>query len=339
MSVIVKDFDKSVKKYILKSDELQVSVLEYGATVDSILFNGKDVCLGFDDMAGYKANTSFQGATVGRYANRIAAGKFTLNGTEYDVGCNENGRGHLHGGKIGLDKKLWQAEIISQEPACVRFTNTLADGEEGYPGNMSVSVTFTIEGATWKLKYEATTDKDTVFNPTNHTYFNLNGYDGENILSTELKLNASAITPVNEMLIPTGELMPVKGTAFDFNEMKPIGRDIEDTHPQMLLGGGYDHNFVLGDTREMRHAAKAVSPITGIVLDCYTDMPGIQLYTANTLGEPTGKSGKPLGKNGGFCLETQFFPDTPNKPQFPSAVLKKDETFVANTKYCFSIKE
>lgn len=339
MGVLVKAFDNSVKEYILQTPELEVSVLDYGATLRAIRFGGQDICLGFDDMAGYRACTSYQGATIGRYANRIAAGKFTLNGIVYDVGCNEEGRGHLHGGSAGLHQKVWRAEIETETPPRVRFTTELADGDAGYPGAMEIAVTFSLSGAALRMEYAARSDRDTIFNPTNHTYFNLNGAGGETVLSTVLQIHADAITPVDERLIPTGELLPVAGTAFDFNAPKPIGRDINDTHPQMLLGGGYDHNFVLGLSRGMRHAAHAVSSITGIALDCYTDMPGIQLYTANFLAQPGGKGGRPLVKHGGFCLETQFFPDAPNHPQFPSATLRAGETFASVTEYRFSKEE
>lgn len=339
MGVTVQPFDDGIKEYVLQTPELEIALLNYGATIRAIRFGGRDLCLGFDDMAGYRACTSYQGATIGRYANRIAFGKFTLNGTTYDVGCNETGRGHLHGGNIGLNRKIWQAEILSQTPPRVRFAVDLADGEEGYPGHMQIWVTFCLENAALKIEYRANTDQDTVFNPTNHTYFNLNGAGGESVLSTVLQIQADAITPVNELLNPTGEQMPVEGTAFDFRTPKPIGRDINDPHPQMLFGGGYDHNFVLGTSRVWRHAAHAVSPVTRIALDCYTDMPGMQLYTANFLDQPGGKGGQPLVKHGGFCLETQFFPDSPNHPQFPSAVLRAGETFSSQTEYRFSHAE
>lgn len=338
MGVTVKSFGEGVKEYILQTPALEVSVLDYGATIHAIRFAGHDVCLGYDTIEGYRTHSGYLGATVGRYANRIAGGKFTLNGVEYDVGCNETGRGHLHGGKIGLDKKVWQAEINTQSPPSVRFTTTLADGECGYPGAMDVAVTFSIDDAALKIEYYGKSDKDTVFNPTNHTYFNLNGFDGESVLSTLLQINAAAITPVDELLIPTGEELPVAGTAFDFNTAKPIGRDINDTHPQMKICGGYDHNFVLGHDRTVRHAVQATSPVTGIAMDCYTDLPGVQLYTANKLSCPDGKGGHQMNNYGGFCLETQFFPDSPNHPQFPSAVLSAGETFLSKTEYRFSHK-
>lgn len=338
MSVTVKDFGENVKRYILATDTLSLSVLDFGATINKIEYAGRDLCLGFDNMEGYRlcANDNYQGATVGRYANRIAGGKFVLNGVEYDVGCNEKGRGHLHGGKIGLNQKIWKAETVSENPPSVKFSQKLADNEEGYPGNMDISVTFTVVGSSFSIKYEAVSDKDTVFNPTNHTYFNINGYDGEDILSTTLKIDADRITPVDNMLIPTGEYLYVKGTPFDFGAPKKIGEEINSDHPQMKIGGGYDHNFVLGETREMRHAVTAHSDISGITLDCSTDMPGIQLYTSNFLSQKNGKGGIDLHKHQGFCLETQFFPDSPNHPEFPSATLKKGEKFTSVTEYTLS---
>ncbi len=330
--VKVLPFRGGANEYVVGNGELEVSLLDYGATIHAIRFAGRDLCLGFDDLDGYKTCTSYQGATVGRYANRIAAGKFTLDGVQYDVGRNEAGRGHLHGGKAGLNTKIWRAEPLEELPG-VRFSTTLADGEEGYPGNMDISVAFSLEGGSLKISYDAVSDKDTVFNPTNHTYFRLGG---ENILSTELRIFAEYITPVDELLIPTGELLPVAGTPFDFTSAKPIGRDIDDPHPQIATCHGYDHNFVLGMTRSPRHAVSAYCPESGISLDCFTDMPGIQLYTSGGLSEKSGKGGVPLSKYAGFCLETQYFPDSPNRPEFPSATLRAGERFASETLYRFS---
>lgn len=331
MSIEKTAFGTAEKYTIRGNGQLDVSILTYGATLQSICYKGVDVALGYNDLEGYQTMDGYLGATVGRYANRIAGGKFTLNGKEYDVGCNEAGRGHLHGGKLGLDKKIWRAEVLGGN--ALRMSTTLADGEEGYPGNMQISVTFTVEGNDLRIAYEANTDQDTVFNPTNHCYFNLNGQDGAPITNHLLQLNAPAYTPVDEVLIPTGELRPVQGTAFDFTVAKPIGRDIKANDPQLTLCGGYDHNFVL-QGEGLRQAAVAVSPDTGIRMACYTDQPGVQFYAGCCLNNPVGKSG-PMSTYQGFCLETQTFPDAPNHPSFPTAELKAGETFRSVTEYRF----
>ena len=330
----------AVEQYCLTaSGGLKVSVLTYGATLRAVEFAGKDVILGYDRLEDYvNAKGSYQGATVGRYANRIAGGVFTLGGQTYDVGCNETGRGHLHGGVHGFDKKVWAASVLDEgdEPS-LRLSITSADGEEGYPGRLEVSVTVTAAADnTLRLSYEAQSDKDTVLNLTNHAYFNLNGYDGGDVLDTALTIHADAITPVDDLLIPTGELLPVEGTPFDFRAGQTIGAALAASHPQLEIGGGVDHNFVLGSERAMRQAIRAVSPRSGIAVECWTDMPGVQVYTANFLGEDAGKGGVPLYRHQGFCMETQFFPDSPNHPAFPSTLLQAGETFRSVTEYRFA---
>lgn len=318
---------------------LRLAVLTYGATIQSLIYKKKDVVLGYDRLEDYRTgNTSYQGATVGRYANRIAGGRFHLNGASYDVGRNEGGTGHLHGGFRGFDKRIWSAAILDDggEPA-VRLTYRSADCEEGYPGDLEMTVTFAVTADNaLHIRYEGVSSKDTVLNPTNHAYFNLNGYDGGDVLDTVLTLYADCITPVDGRLIPTGGLMPVEGTPFDFRQGKPLGRDIGAPDPQLRLGNGYDHNFVLGLDRRQRLAASAYAPRSGIRMECSTDLPGVQLYTANGLKEAAGKGGIPLYRHQGFCLETQFFPDSPNQPAFPSVLLKAGEQFVSETIYRFS---
>ena len=217
---------------------LSASILTYGATLQSLCFDGRDVVLGYDSLEDYRRCGGYQGATIGRYGNRIAGGRFALGGTTYDVGCNESGRGHLHGGETGFDKYIWDAEILSDdgEPS-VRFSLVSADGDMGYPGRLTVSVTFTVRDENaLELAYRAVSDKDTVLNLTNHAYFNLNGYDGGDILDNVLTIDADAITPVDGKLIPTGEFLAVEGTPFDFREGKPIGQDIEDPLPAAYVG-------------------------------------------------------------------------------------------------------
>ena len=316
---------------------LSASILTYGATLQSLCFDGRDVVLGYDSLEDYRRCGGYQGATIGRYGNRIAGGRFALGGTTYDVGCNESGRGHLHGGETGFDKYIWDAEILSDdgEPS-VRFSLVSADGDMGYPGRLTVSVTFTVRDENaLELAYRAVSDKDTVLNLPNHAYFNLNGYDGGDILDNVLTIDADAITPVDGKLIPTGEFLAVEGTPFDFREGKPIGQDIEDPLPQLRLGGGYDHNYVLNGSG-FRRVLSAFAPKTGIRMDCLTDQPGVQFYTANGLKTNVGKGGAGLYRHQGFCLETQHFPDSPNRPQFPSTLLKAGDLFESVTQYVFS---
>lgn len=333
---------EAVEKITLKGEGgLTVSFITYGAAVQEILFHGHDVALGYDTLEDYLSGTSFQGAMIGRYGNRIAGGRFTLNGVEYDVGCNEGGYGHLHGGAGGFHTRLWTAAVISAggEP-CVRFSYTSADGEEGYPGRLEVSVDATITGDNeLRLDYRALSDRDTVINLTNHTYFNLHGWDGGDILDLELQVATDAMLPVDEQrCIPTGEIRLVEGTAFDFRHPKPIGRDMREIVPQIARCGGYDHTFVLGQAGQMKAAACAWSRKTGIEMECATDQPGVQVYVSNNLQETAGKGGLKLYKHQGLCLETQHFPDSPHQPAFPSTVLKAGETFHSRTEYRFSVR-
>lgn len=321
-----------------------VSILDYGATLQSIVFAGKDILLGYDTIDGYvNANGSYMGATIGRFGNRIANGCFLLDGQKIQVSCNESARHcHLHGGDSGFDKKMWRYQIMcdGEEPA-VSFSRTSPDGEENYPGNLQVTVTFTLHADdSLCLDYNATTDKNTVINLTNHSYFNLNGYDGEDVLDTLLYVNADEITPVDEGLIPTGEFMPVEGTPFDYRSEKPIRDGVYGQHEQVKIAGGIDHNFVLSrQGREMRLAACAYSPNTDIQMECYTDLPGLQIYTGNFIDEQDGKSGIHWDRYDGFCLETQFFPDSVNQPAFPSVLLAAGDTFHSRTCFCLSQKD
>ena len=237
---------EAVERYVLTgSGGLTAGLITYGATVQQLLFDGRDLVCGYDDLTGYLTGTSYQGATIGRYGKRNANGRFTLDGMEYDVGCNENGAAHLHGGANGFDKRLWHATVVSDgnEPS-VTFARLSQNGEEGYPGNLAVSVTFTVTADNaLTIEYTAKTDAPTVVNLTNHSYFELDGTG--DVRGTILWIDGDAISPVDESLIPTGQWLTVTGTPFDFREPKPIGRDIEEDHPQLKLGGGYDHNFLL----------------------------------------------------------------------------------------------
>lgn len=323
---------------VISGGKLSVTVMDLGLTLCKIEYDGVDVLCGYDDTAGYQENDGFVGATIGRYGNRINGGTFTLNGITYDVGCNEKTRPtHLHGGAVGFDKHIWAATVVNDR--AVQFRLVSEDGDQGYPGRLEAAVTVTVtEDDAVKLDYRAVSDKDTVFNPTNHAYFNLNGYAGGDVLNTELMIRADAITPVNEHLIPTGEYLPVEGTPFDFRTAKPIGRDIGADHPQLHLGSGYDHNFVLSSRGTDEPAIVAYSPKTGIVMECFTTEPGVQLYTGNFLDANAGKGGIALYRHQGFCLETQHFPDSPNHPEFPSATLPAGTVFESTTVYRFSKK-
>ena len=343
MSVEIKEFgvlpsgEKIDKITLRNSDGFEISLINYGARLTNCIYDGVDVVLGFDNIYGYIPGTGYVGAVIGRYGNRIEKGRFTLNGKNYFVGCNESGKGHLHGGIKGFDKKVWDYSVFDDEDCpAVTFSMVSPDKDMGYPGNLTVKVCYSLSGSSFTIAYNSTTDKDTVTNITNHSYFNLNGYDGENVLNTELMINADYITPVNVDMIPTGQYLPVEGTPFDFRKPKPIGKDINDTHPQMLLGKGFDHNFVLGTEMEERVAAVAHSPITGITMTVTTDQLSVQFYTANWLHEPNGKGGKNIDYRQGFCLETQHFPASPNRENFPSTVLKAGESFKTSTTFAFS---
>lgn len=346
----------SVTKYTLINNHgVEVSILNYGATIQSIRVPDRDgnldnVVLGFDNIEDYVDKSPYFGAVVGRYANRIAKGSFELDGKTYSLAIN-NDPNTLHGGEKGFDKVLWDALATSgvgstaaSNFASVALTYTSADGEEGYPGNLTVTVSYTLtEANEISIKYEATTDALTVLNLSNHSYFNLAGEGSGSIFDHELQLNASSFTPVDETLIPTGAIDPVAGTAFDFTTAKPIGQDIRDGNdPQIVIGRGYDHNFVLDGwtegTTEQNLAATVTEPTTGRVMTVTTDQPGVQFYSGNFLdGTFSGASGSVYRQGDAFCLETQHFPDSPNQPDFPSTELAPGETFSSTTVFAFSV--
>jgi aldose 1-epimerase len=322
---------------------MQVTITNYGGRVVSVLApdrHGKvaDVVLGFDHLDGYLGNNPFFGALAGRYANRIAKAKFKLGGVEYKLAQND-GPNTLHGGVRGFDKRLWTARSSSQNPPAVELTYVSADGEEGYPGKLTSIVTYTLTDTNeLKIDYTATTDKDTVLNLTNHSYFNLAGEGSGDILKHEIMINADRFTPVNDTLIPTGELRKVEGTPFDFRKVTAIGARIEADDEQINFGRGYDHNFVLNRTGHgLTLAARVTDPGSGRVLEVLTTQPGMQFYTGNFLdGSVHGKGGKTYPRRSAFCLETQHFPDSPNQPKFPTAELKPGETYHQTTIYKFS---
>ncbi len=337
---------KQVDLYVLTNKNgVEVDITNFGAAVVSLKVpdrHGKtdDVVLGYDDLDGYLHDKSYFGATVGRYANRIAHGKFTLNGTTYTLAKND-GENHLHGGVRGFNKVVWEAKDVSTAGAAALQLNYLSkDGEEGYPGNLSVQVTYTLTNNNeLKIDYAATTDKDTVLNLTHHSYFNLAGQGKGDILQHQLLLHASRFTPVDATLIPTGEIRSVKGTPLDFASATAIGSRIGQDDDQLKLGHGYDHNFVLdgGTGGAPVLAAQVYEPSSGRVMEVWTTQPGIQLYSGNFLNDTIrGKSGSTYQRRAAFCLETQHFPDSPNKPNFPSTILKVGGQFKSSTTYKFS---
>lgn len=320
---------------LINENGLTAKILDYGATIQSIIVPDKDgkptdVVLGHDTIEEYVAGDCYLGATVGRVANRIKEGHFELNGEEYDLYIN-NGPNHLHGGKKGFDRFIWDAK---QSGDSVVFSRTSPDGEEGYPGNLDISVAFCWKGNSLFIEYEAKTDRDTVINLTNHSYFNLNGAGSGNIHSHILEINANRFTVCDENCLPTGELAPVEGTAMDFRIPKTIGKDIDSDEPCVKLSGGYDSTFVIGG----HPFAKATGDISKITLVADTDQPGVQLYTANFLTDKNGKGGLECGIRSAFCLETQHFPDSIHHPEWPTCILRKGEVFQSFTSYTFGLE-
>lgn len=319
---------------------LEVKTMDWGATLISVKVpdaHGQmgEVTLGFDQSSMYLGPHPFFGSVVGRYGNRIAKGRFTLDGKEYVLATN-NGVNHLHGGKVGFDKHHW-ASHMTWPPPSAQYRYTSPDGEEGYPGTLQVSVTYTVtEANELRIDYEATTDQPTVLNLTNHAYWNLGG--SGDVLGEELMVNASRYTPVDAGLIPTGAILPVAGTALDFRKPKRVGQDIAAFKGE-AQPDGYDHNFVLeGKPGELRLAAEVYDPKSGRVMRVLTTEPGVQLYTGNGLRGVTGRGGVKYEPHAGLCLETQHFPDSPNHPEFPSTVLRPGETFRSTTVYAFSVR-
>ncbi len=333
-----------VELFTLKNDSgMIVKITNYGGIVVSIMVpdkNGKfgDIVLGYDQLDGYVKNNPFFGSLVGRYGNRIAHGKFSLEGHTYTLVQNNNGN-HLHGGIKGFDKVVWKAEPFNEIAGVgVKLTYLSRDGEEGYPGNLSSTVVYTLTPQNeLKIEYLATTDKTTVVNLTNHSYFNLSG--SETILDHVVQIFADRTTPVDKGLIPTGEIKSVKGTPLDFTTPHAIGERIQSKDQQMIFGGGYDHNFVLNSGGgKLALAAKVFCPISGRLMEVSSTEPGIQFYTGNFLdGTIKGKGGKVYRQRSGLCLETQHFPDSPNKLQFPSTILKPGHKYQSTTIIKFSV--
>ncbi len=328
------------------SNGMEVQAITYGGIITSLKVPDRDgmpgdVVLGYDTLQGYLEKSPFFGCIVGRYGNRIGKGRFTLDGQTYTLPIN-NGENHLHGGPQGFDKKNWKAEPFERADAVgVVFTHTSPDGDMGYPGTLDVKVTYTLtDDNALRFDYEATTDKATPVNLTQHTYFNLAGAGSGDVLGHEVQMEADRYTPVDTGLIPTGELASVEGTPFDFRQPAAIGARIDADHPQIAAGGGYDHNFVFARTGSgLERVVRVHEPTTGRTMDVATTQPGTQFYTGNFLdGTITGKGGKVYARRSGFCLETQHFPDSPNKPDFPSTILRPGETYRQSTTYTFGTR-
>ncbi|GAA2441741.1 aldose epimerase family protein [Streptomyces lavendulocolor] len=334
-----------VHRWTLRNGGTRLKVLSYGGIVQSLEIPDRhgryaNVSLGFDGLDAYVSSSPFFGALIGRYGNRIAGGRFTLDGTEHRLSVND-GPNSLHGGAQGFDKRVWDVEPFTDRTGVglvLRYVS--ADGEMGYPGTLRVTVTYTLTPrGEWRIDYAATTDRATVVNLTNHTYYNLAGEGSGDVLGHELRLAASRCTPTDATLIPTGELAPVAGTPFDFRRGKPIGEDIRRAHPQLVLAQGYDHNWVLdkGATARPLPVATLRDPGSGRTMTIATTEPGVQFYSGNFLdGTLAGPSGRTYRQGDGLCLETQHFPDSPNRPEFPSTVLRPGATYRSTTVHGFS---
>jgi aldose 1-epimerase len=321
---------------------MQVKLISYGASITDIIAPDKkghmgSVVFGFDSLSGYTGRqNALMGAVVGRVANRIAGGKFTLGGKEYKLSSN------IHGGRQGFDKKIWKVEEISKaNEAGLKMSYFSKDGEEGYPGNLNVDITYTLNSRNeLKIDYHATTDQATHVNLTNHSYFNLSGGQAANVADTELNILADQYLEADKDNIPTGKILGVKGTPLDFTTAQPIGKRIADDHPALKMGNGYDLTYVLRNQGgKLKLAAKAYEPLSGRVLEAYTTEPGLVFYTGNHLNPGViGRGQRPSVKYAAFCLETQHYPDSPNKPIFPGTILKPGEIYKSQTVFRFSVK-
>ncbi len=311
---------------------LQAEVLDYGVTIRSVIVPDKngnpvDVVLGYDTLEEYASDDCYLGATIGRFANRIKGAGFQLNGKTYDLYAN-NGANHLHGGKRGFNRFVWSGQQVGDT---VVFSRVSPDGEEGYPGNLTVRVTIGWDANSLTIKYDAETDRDTIVNFTNHSYFNLNGAGNGDINGHIMQINAQMHTPNAADCVPTGEILPVSGSAMDFRTPKTIGQDADNDEPCVKPFGGYDSNFVISG----HPMATTVGDKTGITMITDTDQPGVQLYTANALTDRKGKNGQAYGFRSGFCLETQHYPDCIHHPGWPTCILRQGEIFHSFTSYTF----
>jgi aldose 1-epimerase len=340
---------RAVDLFVLRAGALELRAITYGGIITELRVPDRDgrvedVVLGHDALDGYLRHSPYFGALVGRCANRIANGRFTLDGTTYQLDRND-GRHHLHGGHRGFDKVLWTGTELDRDGAAgVSFTYTSVDGDERYPGTVQARVDYVLSSrGELVVEYRATTDRPTIVNLSQHSYFNLGGRSTRDVLGHELTIHADHFTPVDETLVPTGVIAPVAGTPFDFREPTPIGARIDAPDAQLRHAGGYDHNFVLSrraaEANGLRPAARVREPTSGRVLDVHTTEPGLQLYSGNFLdGSIRGKEGRAYAHRGGFCLESQHFPDSPNHDDFPSVVLRPSEEYRSRTVFTFGVE-
>lgn len=333
----------SVELYTLRAGALSCGVITFGGSLQSLRVpdqTGKpvDVLLGFDTLEPYLSHGKSFGALVGRYANRIGGARFSLNGKTYSLAANDHEVNHLHGGRVGYNQRVWTAEEATDSSLTLSLFSP--DGEEGYPGNLKVRVTYALTEEGLTIRYQAECDRDTVCNLTNHAYFNLAGHDSGPVLDQTIQLLADFYTPTDPLSIPTGEIAPVEGTPMDLRRPQPIGARIDEDFSQLRQAGGYDHNWIPnGEPGTLRPIARASAAATGISMEVLSTLPGVQFYTGNYLdGCPAGKGGAPYAKRWGFCLETQFYPDTPNHENFPSCVLKAGEAFDHTAAFRFSAR-
>lgn len=338
-------YGQAVTRFTLQgAGGMRLEVLDYRAIVHALHVPDRrgqmsDVVLGYDDLAGYEQDRFYLGALIGRYANRIREGTFLLDGKPYSLPRNE-GSHHLHGGRRGFGRVVWEARLFEDaEKAAVVLEHTSKDGEEGYPGTLAVQVTYAVyRSNTFSVDYRATTDRPTPVNLTQHAYFNLAGEGSGDVLGHELTIHADSFTPLDDSLIPTGEVIPVHGTPLDFRRPQRIGSRIGASHEQLRIANGYDHNFVLNRTGDgLSSAARVVDPASGRVLEVFTTEPGMQLYSGNFLdGSHPGKHGHRYNRHAGFCVETQHFPDSPNQAGFPSTILRPGSELHSRTEFRFS---
>jgi len=344
MGIIRKKIDRELESFVLTNrTDVRVTILNYGATIASIEVPDSkgqiaDVVLGHCDLKNYVGGRFYFGGTIGRYANRIARGRFVIDGKEYQVTANRNGD-HLHGGAVGFDKKFWQASVDEgQQCPSLEFRLVSPDGEEGFPGTMDVKVIYSLtEDNELQIQYMAISDRPTVINLTNHSYFNLTGSAANSILDHVLMIDADEFTPINSLSFPTGEMVKVDGTPMDFRKPTRIGERIDSDYDQLKFAGGYDHNWVLNDFNGfVRKVATLYEPNSGRLMEVLTDQPGFQFYSGNYLdGSVKGKGNILISKRSGVCLECQHYPDSPNHTEFPSVVLKPGETYKQTTIYKF----
>lgn len=332
--------------YILTNDNgISVSLTNFGACIVNIMVPDKkgkieDIVLGYDNVAGYEINSPFLGAFIGRHANRIGSASFELNGKIYELEKND-GQNNLHGSSNGYNKYIYDVELFEEEDSdSIEFSRLSPHMEQGFPGNLDISVTYTLTADNeLVIEYLAVSDKDTLVNLTNHSYFNLGGHKSGSVLEHKLMINADKFTPTDHALIPTGEMRDVEGTPMDFRKLKAIGQDIHADYEPLKLAGGYDHNYILNNSKtEVQKVAELIEGKSGRVMEVFTDMPGMQLYTSNFLKSETGKDGAVYEKYSGVCFETQYFPDSCNQPGFPSCLLKAGNEYDYVTVYKFSVR-